>query len=159
MGKTVLEWFFPIRHSPCADHTSQESEFAFGPVVQRLREEAGIASPRLSSEKHRRRRHKKSQQSPRRDGSYEQPDRNEALNHQTVPPSDDGASRGNGIRAGDKSLPAHQPIIGDGAVLPNKHIPEGGSRPSGDATLANRHVHGDAAAYGDDGSLQADFDR
>jgi len=155
MGNSVFDWFFPIRHSPCADHTSQESEFVFGPVVQRLRKEAGIASPSPYIEKHRRRRHKKSQQS-RGDSSHKQPDRNEAPNDQTVPLSDDGASRGKGIGAGDELLPAHQLIPRDGPILPDKHIPEDESGPSADATLVNGHVPGDAAAYGDDGSLRDD---
>ena len=42
MGYSIFDWFVPLRHSPCADHSGQESAFALGPVVQRLRREAGI---------------------------------------------------------------------------------------------------------------------
>jgi palmitoyltransferase len=46
MGYSVLDWLLPIKHSPCADHSGRECAFALGPVVQRLREEAGIGQPR-----------------------------------------------------------------------------------------------------------------
>jgi palmitoyltransferase len=49
MGYSVLDWFLPIKHSPCADHSGRESAFALGPVVRRLREEAGIDEPRQRS--------------------------------------------------------------------------------------------------------------
>lgn len=45
MGYSVFDWFVPLRHSPCADHSGQESAFALGPVVQKLRREAGIEEP------------------------------------------------------------------------------------------------------------------
>ncbi|KAL4952251.1 DHHC palmitoyltransferase-domain-containing protein [Aspergillus filifer] len=44
MGHSILDWFLPLRLGPCADHTSHESEFATGPVVSRLRREAGLES-------------------------------------------------------------------------------------------------------------------
>ncbi|KAI1945441.1 Palmitoyltransferase pfa5 [Ophidiomyces ophidiicola] len=43
MGHSVLEWLVPLKHSPCSDHSSQESAYAFGPVVQRLKREAGLS--------------------------------------------------------------------------------------------------------------------
>lgn len=42
MGYTVADWLLPIKASPCADHSSLESAFALGPVVQRMKEEAGL---------------------------------------------------------------------------------------------------------------------
>src|SRR2546430_1865081 len=42
MGYKVLDWFLPLKHSPCANHSSRESTFPFGPVVQRLKREAGL---------------------------------------------------------------------------------------------------------------------
>lgn len=42
MGHTLLEWLLPLRPSPCTHHDSQESAYAFGPVVQRLKKEAGL---------------------------------------------------------------------------------------------------------------------
>ncbi|GAQ09378.1 palmitoyltransferase pfa5 [Aspergillus lentulus] len=46
MGFSVLEWLLPIKQSPCADHSSHESAFALGPVVTRLKKEAGLETPR-----------------------------------------------------------------------------------------------------------------
>lgn len=45
MGFTLLEWLLPIKQSPCADHSSHESAFALGPVVTRLKKEAGLEPP------------------------------------------------------------------------------------------------------------------
>jgi palmitoyltransferase len=45
MGFSVLEWLLPIKQSPCADHSSHESAFALGPVVTRLKKEAGLEPP------------------------------------------------------------------------------------------------------------------
>ncbi|KAJ5947394.1 hypothetical protein N7466_000409 [Penicillium verhagenii] len=43
MGYSLTDWLLPVKPSPCADHTSQESAFALGPVVTRLKQEAGLA--------------------------------------------------------------------------------------------------------------------
>ncbi|KAJ5685503.1 hypothetical protein N7536_008122 [Penicillium majusculum] len=45
MGYNIFDWLLPIKKSPCADHSSMESHFALGPVVTRLRLEAGLAPP------------------------------------------------------------------------------------------------------------------
>ncbi|KAL4896092.1 DHHC palmitoyltransferase-domain-containing protein [Aspergillus ambiguus] len=42
MGYSLLDWLLPLTHSPCADHSSMESAFALGPVVSRLKQEAGL---------------------------------------------------------------------------------------------------------------------
>ncbi|KAL4808719.1 DHHC palmitoyltransferase-domain-containing protein [Aspergillus unguis] len=42
LGHSIADWLLPIKRSPCADHNSTESEFAMGPVVSRLRREAGL---------------------------------------------------------------------------------------------------------------------
>lgn len=44
MGYSIIDWFLPIKPSPCADHSSMESDFALGPVVTRLKLEAGLLS-------------------------------------------------------------------------------------------------------------------
>ncbi|KAL5334360.1 DHHC palmitoyltransferase-domain-containing protein [Aspergillus crustosus] len=44
LGHSIIEWFLPIKRSPCADHSGLESEFAMGPVVSRLRRDAGLGS-------------------------------------------------------------------------------------------------------------------
>ncbi|KAL4904521.1 Palmitoyltransferase pfa5 [Aspergillus multicolor] len=41
-GHSVIDWLLPFKHSPCADHSNAESEFAMGPVVTRLKKEAGL---------------------------------------------------------------------------------------------------------------------
>ncbi|KAL8959194.1 MAG: hypothetical protein Q9193_003899 [Seirophora villosa] len=67
MGDRWYEWFLPIKHSPCARHDWQHSEFEMGPVVERMKREAGIVAsgqPEVMDEKtrrrHRRRRHRRS---------------------------------------------------------------------------------------------------
>lgn len=45
--KTVLgvhwwDWLLPLRHSPLRDHSRGESQFELGPVVERMRAEAGL---------------------------------------------------------------------------------------------------------------------
>lgn len=42
MGYSLTDWLLPLKPSPCADHTSKESAFALGPVVTRLKQEAGL---------------------------------------------------------------------------------------------------------------------
>ncbi|KAJ5381660.1 Palmitoyltransferase pfa5 [Penicillium cataractarum] len=42
MGHSISDWLLPLKHSPCADHSSSESAFALGPVVTRLKQEAGL---------------------------------------------------------------------------------------------------------------------
>lgn len=42
MGFTVGEWLLPFKQSPCANHSSLENAFALGPVVSRLKREAGL---------------------------------------------------------------------------------------------------------------------
>lgn len=65
MGYSVADWLLPFKQSPCADHSSPESAFALGPVVTRLKQEAGLAPPPEDGStsqprpaKHRRRRSK-----------------------------------------------------------------------------------------------------
>lgn len=45
MGYSVTDWLLPLKHSPCADHSSSESAFALGPVVTRIKQEAGLIPP------------------------------------------------------------------------------------------------------------------
>ncbi|KAI9367095.1 zf-DHHC-domain-containing protein [Aspergillus egyptiacus] len=49
LGFSVIDWFLPLKHSPVRDHSNLESEFALGPVVSRLRREAGL-EPRPPAE-------------------------------------------------------------------------------------------------------------
>ena len=45
LGFNVLDWLLPLKQSPCADHSSLESAFALGPVITRIKREAGLESP------------------------------------------------------------------------------------------------------------------
>ena len=45
MGDHWYDFLLPIKHSPCCNHDRKDGQFAFGPVVQRMRLEAGILSP------------------------------------------------------------------------------------------------------------------
>ncbi|KAF3479736.1 palmitoyltransferase pfa5 [Arthroderma uncinatum] len=53
MGHGILDWILPIKHSPCAFHDRQDSMYALGSVVQRMKRDAGLleaptpAPPRL----------------------------------------------------------------------------------------------------------------
>ncbi|KAK2799735.1 hypothetical protein FQN50_008383 [Emmonsiellopsis sp. PD_5] len=66
MGHSFLDWFSPLKLSPCTDHSSQESAYLLGPVVQRLKREAGLES---ASNGH---------GTPRRDKSRKRQDRRES---------------------------------------------------------------------------------
>ncbi|KAI4240172.1 MAG: hypothetical protein L6R40_005305 [Gallowayella cf. fulva] len=45
MGEHWYDWVLPIKRSPCANHNRFDCEFETGPVVERMRREAGIATP------------------------------------------------------------------------------------------------------------------
>ncbi|MCJ1468589.1 palmitoyltransferase pfa5 [Pseudocyphellaria aurata] len=45
MGEHIYDWFLPLKHSPCTNHDRSDSQFALGPVVERMRIEAGLATP------------------------------------------------------------------------------------------------------------------
>jgi len=156
MGYTVFDWFFPLRYSPSTDHTSEESDFALGPVVQRLREEAGLASPSRNDEKHRRRRHKNPRRPSTVDGTHEYPTQSQRGINSTAPPPDDGASPGNGVKASNAATPDHQPISGGGPVIANGNVPEDPPGASGGPALANGHVPGAATVYDGEGSARDD---
>lgn len=42
MGDNVLDWFLPIRRSPCSNHESSESQFPLGRWVEELRVKEGL---------------------------------------------------------------------------------------------------------------------
>lgn len=50
MGDHWYDWLLPIRYSPCCNHDRNHSQFPMGPVVQRMRAEAGIAGPEAFSD-------------------------------------------------------------------------------------------------------------
>ena len=42
MGKHWWDFLLPLKYSPCCNHESQESAYALGPVVERMKKEAAI---------------------------------------------------------------------------------------------------------------------
>ncbi|ORY60634.1 palmitoyltransferase PFA5 [Pseudomassariella vexata] len=42
MGNNILDWFLPLRRSPCTCHDSQESYYRMGPLLSELRARYGI---------------------------------------------------------------------------------------------------------------------
>ncbi len=65
MGEHWYDWFLPIRHSPCSKHDGLASEFELGPVVDQMRQEAGIALPHGEGEKSHKR--KRRREKPKRE--------------------------------------------------------------------------------------------
>ncbi|KAL8716393.1 MAG: hypothetical protein Q9220_000300 [cf. Caloplaca sp. 1 TL-2023] len=65
MGERWYDWILPLKHSPCARHDRLDGEFETGPVVERMKREAGITAPidpMVTDEKprrHRRRRRRR----------------------------------------------------------------------------------------------------
>ncbi|KAL9124297.1 MAG: hypothetical protein Q9217_006360 [Psora testacea] len=65
MGEHWYEWFLPINRSPCSNHDRLDGQFAFGPVVDRMKREAGILPPFEPDQPQRRRRQKRRRRHPR----------------------------------------------------------------------------------------------
>lgn len=65
MGKNWYDWILPIKHSPCRNHEREDSQFALGPVVDRMRAEVGLIHPQesVSVDAKRRRRRRRSRKS------------------------------------------------------------------------------------------------
>ncbi|KAG7008442.1 hypothetical protein G7Y79_00005g015830 [Physcia stellaris] len=59
MGETWYDWLLPIKYSPCCNHDRYGSQFAMGPVVDRMRESAGIHLAYDAGKPERRRRKKR----------------------------------------------------------------------------------------------------
>jgi palmitoyltransferase len=45
MGDNVIDWFLPIKRSPCCNHEQSESQFSVGPWVDLLRVRYGFLEP------------------------------------------------------------------------------------------------------------------
>lgn len=43
-GDRWYDWILPLKYSPCCNHDGSESQFALGPVVERMRKEAGLST-------------------------------------------------------------------------------------------------------------------
>lgn len=59
MGMDVLDWWLPIRRSPCCNHEDAESCYQVGPSVDLLKSSVGFKAPQTSSMLVRRRRRKR----------------------------------------------------------------------------------------------------
>lgn len=46
MGSNFVDWFLPIRRSPCCNHEDSESQFQIGPWVDLLRSSVGFLHPK-----------------------------------------------------------------------------------------------------------------
>lgn len=46
LGYSIFDWLLPFKQSPCADRTTAGSFYELGPVVSRLKKEAGLEPPR-----------------------------------------------------------------------------------------------------------------
>lgn len=42
MGNNAIEWLLPIKHSPCCNHESMESDYVLGHVLTELRQRYGV---------------------------------------------------------------------------------------------------------------------
>ncbi|KAF1816559.1 zf-DHHC-domain-containing protein [Eremomyces bilateralis CBS 781.70] len=58
MGYTILDWLLPFKYSPLCDHSSPESDFVMGPLVEQLKHDAGL-SDRRSRSRHRKKRRRR----------------------------------------------------------------------------------------------------
>jgi palmitoyltransferase len=65
MGTNLLDWFLPIRRSPCCNHEDAQSQYAMGPGVELLKSSVSFTSHREPDTLHRRRRRKRTHQSRR----------------------------------------------------------------------------------------------
>lgn len=62
MGTGLLDWFLPIRRSPCCDHEDAESQYAMGPGVNLLKSSVGFTPSRETDKSRRRKRRKRTHQ-------------------------------------------------------------------------------------------------
>lgn len=59
MGDYWYDWILPIKRSPCARHDRLDCEFETGPVVERMKREAGIIPPLHTDTEEKPRRHRR----------------------------------------------------------------------------------------------------
>ncbi|KAG4437698.1 hypothetical protein IFR05_006822 [Cadophora sp. M221] len=59
MGDDIIDWFLPIRRSPCCNHESTESQYAVGPYVENVRRVAGLTDQAAQVPRRRRRKHRR----------------------------------------------------------------------------------------------------
>jgi len=72
MGTSLLDWFLPLRRSPCCNNEDARSEYALGPEVDLLRSSVGFSTTREKDRPHRRRRRKSTHPKKTSENSIEQ---------------------------------------------------------------------------------------
>lgn len=72
MGYQFVDWFLPIKPSPCTNHASAECSFKLGPAFYKLKREAGIDSLSEIGEPRRRRRRRTLSHSESRRGNEDE---------------------------------------------------------------------------------------
>ncbi|KAL2209369.1 palmitoyltransferase PFA5 [Sarocladium strictum] len=50
MGNTLWEWILPIKHSPCCNHDSMDSDYKLGPLVEELATRVNLPRKRSKSD-------------------------------------------------------------------------------------------------------------
>jgi palmitoyltransferase len=50
MGHTIWEWMLPIKHSPCCNHDSMDSDYKLGPVVEEMAKRVNLPRKRSKPE-------------------------------------------------------------------------------------------------------------
>lgn len=51
MGDNPLQWLFPLRHSPCCNHDSMESDYPLGKVLDTLKKRFGLPELELDEKR------------------------------------------------------------------------------------------------------------
>ncbi|KAL9620075.1 MAG: hypothetical protein Q9160_005365 [Pyrenula sp. 1 TL-2023] len=58
LGYNYVDWFLPLKPSPCADHTSRISAYRMGKVIEEMKSAAGLCTTKPLPKKRRKRRRK-----------------------------------------------------------------------------------------------------
>ena len=103
MGENWYDWLLPVRYSPCCDHEKHEAQFETGPVVQRMKEDAGLVPPsfRYDAERPERRRRRKRRRRHDDENDEKAPRARRASRHQRTGAEDRVEGSGGGSRESD----------------------------------------------------------
>ncbi|KAF2807235.1 uncharacterized protein BDZ99DRAFT_76678 [Mytilinidion resinicola] len=55
LGNRYLDWVLPIKYSPCTKHDRADGHFEFGPVLEKVKQRAGLNPDQSRRRSHRRR--------------------------------------------------------------------------------------------------------
>jgi hypothetical protein len=111
MGNTLFDILVPLRFSPFVyDRENEESDFPLGPVVQRLREEAGITQSRSDGHISRRRKRRRSRPSAV-DGKKSRRPKEKGLEASMLPSSEpiSSGSKSSPSTSGNSNIPSTLP--------------------------------------------------